>query len=657
MLAIFPGLAFVLLYLLWQRQRRDWRQAVLLSALSWGILVAFTTEALSIFQLLTWQGLLVSWLAIDAVLGVSLYRWKPEHPSTPSQEKTRLDLPLKGILISLIVIVGAIGAIAIIAPPNNWDSMTYHMGRVVHWIQNRSVDHYPSNIIRQIYPAPLSSFIVTQLQILSGSDRLANLPQWFSLVGSLIGVSLIARQLGADVRGQVVSAVVCATIPMGILQASSTQNDYVIAFYLVCLAYTIVESIQTKFELLWIAAAGASLGLSLLTKGTAYLYSFPFCLWLVFSSVWRLRLRVWKPMFVFGAIALALNLPHYLRNQQVFGSFLGESGQGLEANGPRIFLSNIIRNVSLHLSTPVRSVNLITIRLVEGIHQIIGIDPSDPRITSPAGQGFDLHSRINHEDLAGNPAQLLLFIAATILLFVATRNLRQRQKYFLTTYWFVVLAGFLMFCLLIIWSPWRSRLHLPIFVLASPFIGTMLAIALRRSLVNLVAIGLLCLSLIWVCFNETRPLIVNSQIVETGRVENIFNQSRSNLYFLPRPDLQAAYTKAAEIIQAEACEMVGLNFGGNTWEYPLWVLLNNHARPHMRIEHVGLQPDNATILKTEEAAYQSFVPCMLIASEVDTVDQSEIAAFNQTYEKQWQEGSLSIFVNSQISIQSSRPSY
>ncbi|MCS7249274.1 MAG: hypothetical protein NZ840_13700, partial [Anaerolineales bacterium] len=44
-------------------------------------------------------------------------------------------------------------------------------------------------------------------------------------IGAALGVSSIAEQLGAGVWGQLFAAVLSASIPMGILQGSSTQND------------------------------------------------------------------------------------------------------------------------------------------------------------------------------------------------------------------------------------------------------------------------------------------------------------------------------------------------------------------------------------------------------------------------------------------------
>ena len=124
--------------------------------------------------------------------------------------------------------------------------MTYHMSRVAHWIQNQSVAHYPTNIPRQLELAPWAEFTVTHFQLLTGGDRLANSVQWFSMAGSLLGVSLIAQQLGAGVVGQVLAVVFAATIPMGILQGSSTQNDYVVTFWLICVAYYTLSVIKQE---------------------------------------------------------------------------------------------------------------------------------------------------------------------------------------------------------------------------------------------------------------------------------------------------------------------------------------------------------------------------------------------------------------------------
>ena len=80
------------------------------------------------------------------------------------------------------------------------------------------------------------------------------------------------------------AAVITATIPMGILQASSTQNDYVTAFWLVCLMFYIFR-FQTEPSVPSAVGVGASLGLALLTKPTAYMYAIPLIVWFTVSGL------------------------------------------------------------------------------------------------------------------------------------------------------------------------------------------------------------------------------------------------------------------------------------------------------------------------------------------------------------------------------------
>ena len=60
---------------------------------------------------------------------------------------------------------------------------------MAHWVQDRSVAFYPTHITHQLYYPPWAEYAMLQLLLLGWDERLANLVQWFSMVGSLVGGS------------------------------------------------------------------------------------------------------------------------------------------------------------------------------------------------------------------------------------------------------------------------------------------------------------------------------------------------------------------------------------------------------------------------------------------------------------------------------------
>ena len=273
---LLPALCFATLL------RKDaFRESVLVSAIANGLFIVISTEALSFFKLIGFVPLIVCWSLYLAALLVWRYRERGTGNKS-AFEKLTMDQIVVSVLLACVICVAGIGAV--ISAPNNFDSLTYHLPRVLHWIQNRSVEHYPTHIDRQLILAPFSEFVIMQLQILSGSDRFANCVQWFSMVGSAVGVSLIARALRGSLNCQIVSAAISVSVPMGLLQATSTQNDYAVTFWLVCLTYYVIKAKDfpdAKHALL----AGMSLALAILTKGTAYMVAVPFML----IYLWRPR--------------------------------------------------------------------------------------------------------------------------------------------------------------------------------------------------------------------------------------------------------------------------------------------------------------------------------------------------------------------------------
>ncbi len=202
-------------------------------------------------------------------------------------------------ILSVVLVTG------MLSPPNNWDSMTYHMARVAHWMQNGHLLHYPSHIIRQHYQPPFAELIILHLQILSGTDAFANLVQWAAWAGTLISVSLVTKALGGTAVAQVTAVCFTATLPMAVLQGSSTQNDLVVGFFVITFVYFLL-SIQAGFSYGNFFFGGLALGLALLSKGTTYVFVFPWLVWFAYDALVRRRVSVpfVKASLLLGGVAL-----------------------------------------------------------------------------------------------------------------------------------------------------------------------------------------------------------------------------------------------------------------------------------------------------------------------------------------------------------------
>lgn len=629
MFLILPLIALALLYSICKVFYREWRISILSATVIWGLTISIFTELLSFLNLIKFEFILTAWLLLDIILAIIYFKWLNK---TLTDVKPNFNFQLPKLLYGVVVIVALIGLIGLVAPPNNWDSMDYHMSRIAHWMQNHNVGHYPASYTPQLYQNPWSEFVIMHFQILSGGDYFANSMQWLSKIGCLIGVSLIAKLLGANLAGQFLATVAAATIPMGILQASSTQNDFAVAFWLVCLACYVLIIVQAGKNTTWntYLLLGCSLGLSILTKGSAYFYIFPFLVWVAISQVIYLGWKVWKPAMLVAILALLINLNHYLRNYYIFGSPLGEPSDYQNGIlGINVMISNILRNLALHIGTPFGLWNGISNRVIQIIHTFLGIGYNDKRTTFygeffvPGGWstlGFS-----GEENNAGNLLHLLLFLSC-ILIFIVQKKLKLQFSREAFVYLLTVCSTFCIFCYLVKWQPWNARLHLPFFVLTTPFLGLVLSLS-KKKVVNYIATILIISALPWVFFNRYRPLIDSNNIFQATRIEQ---------YFKTRPKLQQPLTQAVEYLNSKQCNQVGLVMGQDAWEYPLWILMQQSYGNNFKLQHINVT--NASSILENKSSYKDFQPCGVIHMYTKRSKQEKVGEINfrgNTFVREW----------------------
>lgn len=486
---------------------------------------------------------------------------------------TAPELVVLGGLTGVLVLVGAAGARS---DPNNWDSLTYHLPRVAQWLQAGDLGHFATSNIRQLDQPPLSSYAIAHVVAVTDTDRLAFLVQWSALVGCCVLASRIVAQLGGDRRTQVVTAVICGTAPMALLQGSSTQNDLVMAFWFLASCSVALESrtspARRVLPLLAVLAA-----LALLTKGTAVALlpaTGLFAAW-SYRSSWRSAV----PAAARGALVAGILIaPHYARNMATFDGIVAPetaSMQSVDGLGARSTVSTLMRNTAIELATPwpVSNARLLE-QPLQRAHDAFGIDPSEPG-WSFASEPFRVASQWAHEDAAGSPAHFLLAVFALGVV-AADRRLRSRAG---PAAVFAV-AGYLLMAVLFLWQPWGARLLVPLIALTSVPVAMMLGYRARR-LMWVVPALLLALSVPVVVSNERRPLSGSS-------------------YFPDAPELTDHYRNVVREA-ARGCDDVGLKLGGDTREYPLW----KFAPEGVALRHVDVVTSSARL-------EQGHRPCSVI---------------------------------------------
>lgn len=630
MAALLPFITAILIFRLTLTQEISWRSAILTTSILWGVFVVGITESLSILHLLNFPGVCLTWIILNISLGWLNWRrsktWRDRDIHKPFPEHRLL-------LLGMAVIVCIVGLTSLISPPNNWDSMVYVMPRVSHWIQNFTVDHYPTHSPLQLNSGPWAEFVILHFQILAGDDRFANLINCLSLIGSLIGVSLITKQLGGNPQSQIFSALFCATIPVGILQASTSKNTYVVTFWIICFAYYGLTIITTQRTWRLILLASASLGLAILTKGSAYIYALPIVLGVLLSQFYASKIHLVNQFFVSIAVVLSLNLGHYWRNFYVFGSPTSTYPYKLtnDTHSISAFVSNLVRNISLHLAIPFISGADWVDRAIIQLHRLLGVSPLDQRTTfgsisaTVRPEDFTVNASPLFEDVVGNPLHfwLILVVIGSVLSFK-----KCWKNSYLIGYLIVVLSSFFLFCFLLKWQPWHSRLHLPIFALFSPIVGIVLDTIWPRKISQYISVVLLLSSVPYLLLNDLRPIVGETSILKVDRMSQ---------YFAAKSQLQTDYTTVTQLTKGQACKNVGLIIVPNSWEYPLWVLLEQNASSSIRIEHVSVE--NMTQSIAQRPHYKDFSPCSIIAVGNKLNLNERITLYDRIYKRSWQSSS------------------
>jgi Dolichyl-phosphate-mannose-protein mannosyltransferase len=607
---------YILLWIIFfDRQPNDGlREIFLKTTLLFFGFVAITTEILSLFHWINTVSLILVWAIADAALFI-FARQKIKTTVGEMWKDLRgklVEVP-KFYLTLLIFIYSIILTLALVSPPNTYDSMTYHLARVANWIQFGSVEFYPTAIVRQLYQPPLAEYSLLHFQILSSGDYFSNLIQWFALILCGVVVSLITREFGQNLKTQTLAVFLAATLPAAIVQGSSTQNDLVISLFILAFFYFWIRAVKSNAWTDFIFV-GLALALALLTKGTAYIYCFPIGAFFVvvhfLTLEKRARWRFIKQVAFVLVMAIALNAGQYARNYNLFGAPVTSGNDEVRNKNltAKMVFSNLVRNYAINLGTKSAGLK----NLLEGVMTSTFGD----ELKNPDSTWLENEFRITystHEDSTGNFIHIILItLVLPIILLI-----RADEKKYIYGAVFSILSGFVLLALLLKWQIYGSRLQMPLFLLGCALAAIVIA-RLPRRITSSVALIIFIFSWSSLFFAQPREIF-------SGDLKFVLTeQNRKQKFFKNLPDAEALYTEAAGFIkqQPNAPETVGLMLDFNDYEYPFWYLLKDDFSKVPSIYHVGIT--NASLKLVGTRPLPEFIISIREGNTIEGIEYKEV---------------------------------
>jgi hypothetical protein len=603
-MGFLPFVAFLSVFFITGNVFRDWgwRRAFVRSFLLVGSYMVLANEALSLIDWITPAALTVVWaLPILLAIGWTGMAYRRGVRIEMPAFRSRLTVVEWVLVAGVAVIAATVMVVAWIAPPNTWDSLTYHMSRVAHWAQNASLRPYATGIERQNFMSPVAEIGMLQVYVLGSGDRLVNFIEWISMVVSIVAATLVARDLGSNRMSQLFAAVFVVTLPMGIAQASSTMTDYVVAVWFIslcCEAVLLAKGVPGAAPAVFASVAA---GLTIGTKPTGFAYLLPFCIFIAIALIWRRGIReTMRYSLVAVVIVLMLNAGYFERNVALYGNPLGRArsveGHSNEILDWRVVVSNTLRNASLHAGTPYKQVNDALYLALAKLHVKLGLDLTDPRTS--IHPDFLILKPSTDETRAGNLLQAILILIAFILAGVFYRKVGALAAGLSLT----VAATFVVLSVMFKFTVFGSRYHLGFFVAYAPLVAYVMGRLVPRSVLALLGIGLIIAARQWVVGVEPRPLIPQpgsayASILQVSRTDQYLSESQMKVY-----------REMTNKIAGDSCSSVGIMISGNAPEYPLWPLMGA-PRDDLKIEWI--------VGGTASARYEdpNFQPCAVICDE------------------------------------------
>ena len=377
----------------------------------------------------------------------------------------------KTLVITTLVITAFNLLCSITLHPFNWDSMTYHLTRVMYFIQHQNTDFFDANYWAQVAHPIYGSYLNIAFLMLFGDERGMNLVQYISGIFASLSVVGISLLISGRLIASFLSGCIFLNLTIVNLQMTTTQVDLLMASLLGCSIYFLIWWIRDR-KIHFAFYTSLSFAISLGVKGSAFLYVPSLLVVLItFLFMSHSIKKIYHLFLVFILCLFVFFTSGYYQNLVIFGNATGpeivlkaHSFKGLPLSRIlKLGLENTVRFSSQFISLDglpsVGSLHRGMQKLFIYPFQMVGIDVyNDEAVRKP----FIIDPPQAHEDLSFWGILGILVWLSVFLSFFA-KNFRAFLPLSLGAVFFLLTQSFAGQ-----YDPWRGRLFIACAIFAVP---------------------------------------------------------------------------------------------------------------------------------------------------------------------------------------------
>ena len=522
----------------------------------WASVLYLVTELLSFFNLINRTSLLVFWLVFDLILYLVGRKRKC---------KLNLSFLLDKYKIAILIVFGILLVGDYIVVPYNWDSMTYHLPRIMFWAQNSSVAHFPTYDSRMLTSPVLAEFVNLHNYVLIGSDKLFNFVQGFSFIGIVFLIVSICKVLNLDKKVTYLACFLFMSMPIAMAESLTTQVDLfstVWALAFVCLSLDLMnkDKIVVRDEIFNLITLGLIMGLGYLSKPSACLMMLTFGVALLIVRIKHkdgIKVYLLCPIII-GVVALFMVSFEIVRNLNTFGAIsdpIAGERQLVGTLAPNYLIINFLKNFLFQLGLPfIYQSYGITYKFIAFIGSLIGVDINDPLIAED-GMVYSIPAAT---DIICDTA-IATLVCALLIIVLALWVIRKKK---LDLFDKASLISFVAFLFILRWERYESRYVLTYLALLCVFVSKKLyEVNINVIFERVIYLGII-LSICW--FVVYFPRLYSEP--------SIFK--RPDGYFASNIEIKDEWLNLSEYINGQDIKTVTIKSNDNYYTYPIFALCN-----------------------------------------------------------------------------------